>query len=257
MSNSLEMDREQLERLDQASLIEFILAMQQQVAVQQGLIQELQAQLAKDSRNSSKPPSSDGLKKPGRQSLRQSGKRPRGGQPGHKGQTLMQVADPQHVIQHTLTGCPHCQTELTAVAAKGRVRRQVFDVPPVGIEVTEHQVEIKQCPGCGAQVKGAFSGAGDPTDPVWPASESASLLSAQLSVDTAGAHDRVADRFLRTSTPRRPSYSTPAVNWPTTPKRVWNRSNNSSSPPLSSIAMRVACVSQVRRSGCMWPAQPS
>ena len=94
MSNSLEMDREQLERLDQASLIEFILAMQQQVAVQQGLIQELQAQLAKDSRNSSKPPSSDGLKKPGRQSLRQSGKRPRGGQPGHKGQTLMQVADP-------------------------------------------------------------------------------------------------------------------------------------------------------------------
>ena len=156
MSNSLEMDREQLERLDQASLIEFILAMQQQVAVQQGLIQELQAQLAKDSRNSSKPPSSDGLKKPGRQSLRQSGKRPRGGQPGHKGQTLMQVADPQHVIQHTLTGCPHCQTELTAVAAKGRVRRQVFDVPPVGIEVTEHQVEIKQCPGCGAQVKGAF-----------------------------------------------------------------------------------------------------
>ena len=156
MSNSLEMDREQLERLDQASLIEFILAMQQQVAVQQALIQELQAQLAKDSRNSSKPPSSDGLKKPGRQSLRQSGKRPRGGQPGHKGQTLMQAADPQHVIQHTLTGCPHCQTELTAVAAKGRVRRQVFDVPPVGIEVTEHQVEIKQCPGCGAQVKGAF-----------------------------------------------------------------------------------------------------
>ena len=153
MSNSLAVDREQLKRLDQESLIELILALQAQLAAQQVLIQELQDQLAKDSNNSGKPPSSDGLKKRRRQSLRQSGQRPRGGQPGHKGQTLTQVAEPHHVILHTLQDCPHCQTDLKGVGAKGHVKRQVFDMPPVGIEVTEHQAEVKQCPGCGACVK--------------------------------------------------------------------------------------------------------
>ena len=153
MSNSLAVDREQLKRLDQESLIELILALQAQLAAQQVMIQELQDQLAKDSHNSGKPPSSDGLKKRRRQSLRQSGQRPRGGQPGHKGQTLTQVAEPHHVILHRLQDCPHCQTDLKGVGAKGHVKRQVFDMPPVGIEVTEHQAEVKQCPGCGACVK--------------------------------------------------------------------------------------------------------
>ena len=156
MSKLVKLDREQLEQLNQESLIELILALQAQLAAQQELIQELQDQLAKDSNNSSKPPSSDGLKKRRRQSLRQSGQRPRGGQPGHKGRTLTQVAEPHHVILHTLQDCPHCQTELKAVGAKGHVKRQVFDMPPVGIEVTEHQAEVKQCPGCGACVKEAF-----------------------------------------------------------------------------------------------------
>ena len=156
MSKLVKLDREQLEQLNQESLIELILALQAQLAAQQVLIQELQDQLAKDSNNSSKPRSSDGLKKRRRQSLRQSGQRPRGGQPGHKGRTLTQVAEPHHVILHTLQDCPHCQTELKAVGAKGHVKRQVFDMPPVGIEVTEHQAEVKQCPGCGACVKEAF-----------------------------------------------------------------------------------------------------
>ena len=156
MSESMELGREQLKQLNQDSLIELMLALQEQLAVQQVLIQELRDQLAKDSHNSSKPPSSDGLSKRRSQSLRQSGVRPRGGQPGHKGQTLAQVAEPQHVILHALQSCPHCQTDLTAVAAVGQVKRQVFDIPPLGIEVTEHQAEFKQCPGCGVQVKGTF-----------------------------------------------------------------------------------------------------
>ena len=164
MSKLVELNREQLEQLNPESLIELILALQEQLAVQQALIQELQDQLAKDSRNSSKPPSSDGLKKRRSQSLRESGKRPRGGQPGHKGQTLTQVAEPHHVILHALPGCPHCQTELKAVAAVGQVKRQVFDIPPVGIEVTEHQAEVKQCPGCGVRVQAAFpAGVSQPT----------------------------------------------------------------------------------------------
>ena len=156
MSKLVELNREQLEQLNPESLIELILALQEQLAAQQALIQELQDQLAKDSRNSSKPPSSDGLKKRRSQSLRESGKRPRGGQPGHKGQTLTQVEEPHHVIRHALPGCPHCQTELKAVAAVGQVKRQVFDIPPVAIEVTEHQAEVKQCPGCGVRVQAAF-----------------------------------------------------------------------------------------------------
>jgi len=116
----------------------------------------LQDQLAKDSHNSGKPPSSDGLKKGRRKSLRRAGQRPRGGQRGHKGRTLMQVAEPDHVIVHKLSDCPHCQTKLEAETVERHEKRQVFDIPPARIEVTEHQAEVKQCPGCGACVKGAF-----------------------------------------------------------------------------------------------------
>ena len=156
MSKLVQLDREQLRQLNQESLIELILVLQQQMAVQQELIQKLQDQLAKDSHNSGKPPSSDGLKKGRRKSLRRSGQRGRGGQHGHKGRTLMQVAEPDHVILHKLEDCPHCQTKLAAEATKKQVKRQVFDIPPASIEVTEHQAEVKQCPGCGACVQGAF-----------------------------------------------------------------------------------------------------
>ena len=156
MSEHKQFDREQLKRLDQESLIELILVMQQQMATQQALIQKMQDQVAKDSHNSGKPPSSDGLKKGKRKSLRRSGQRPRGGQRGHKGRTLMQVAEPDHVIVHKLTDCPHCQTKLEAETVTRHEKRQVFDIPPARIEVTEHQAEVKQCPGCGVCVKGAF-----------------------------------------------------------------------------------------------------
>ena len=156
MSKLEQLDREQLKQLDQESLIGVILILQQQLTKQQELIQALQDQLAKDSHNSSKPPSSDGPKKGRRQSLRGSGQRPRGGQRGHRGRTLMQVSEPDHVIVHKLTDCPHCQTKLEAETVKRHEKRQVFDIPPARIEVTEHQAEVKQCPGCGACVKGAF-----------------------------------------------------------------------------------------------------
>ena len=156
MSKLDQLDREQLKQLDRESLIGVILILQQQLTEQQELIQQLQGQLAKDSHNSSKPPSSDSPKKGRRKSLRRAGQRPRGGQRGHKGRTLMQVAEPDHVIVHELADCPHCQTKLEAETVTRHEKRQVFDMPPVRIEVTEHQAEVKQCPGCGACVKGAF-----------------------------------------------------------------------------------------------------
>ncbi len=181
---TFDLKHEQLNRLDKASLIELILlvqghaleqqgviarlqehaleqqgqitALQQQGSEQQELIQELRDQLAKDSHNSSKPPSSDGLKKPRPKSLRAKGQRPLGGQPGHKGGTLKMVPEPDHEVVHEATHCPHCQTDLQEVAAIEHERRQVFDLPPVQIEVTEHQAEIKQCPNCHQEAKGSF-----------------------------------------------------------------------------------------------------
>lgn len=158
-----ELDREQLNKLDKETLIELLLnalrrisELEKQVEAQAATIQKLQDELAKNSRNSSKPPSSDGLKKPRTRSLRPKGQRPVGGQPGHKGNTLKMVAKPTYVQPHSVTSCPHCQTDLADIEPVGHEKRQVFDVPPVHLEVTEHQAEIKQCPGCGESVKGTF-----------------------------------------------------------------------------------------------------
>ena len=156
MTISPDLERQQLEKLDTVSLIELILVMQEQITEQRVLIQALRDQLAKDSHNSSKPPSSDGLKKPRTRSLRPTGQRPRGGQPGHKGDTLKRVAEPDHIEPHPVMACPYCQTDLVTIDTFGHEKRQVFDVPPVRIEVTEHQAEIKHCPGCGKYVKGEF-----------------------------------------------------------------------------------------------------
>ena len=69
-------------------------------------VQQLEDRLAKNSRNSSKPPASDDPPtKPKPKSLRQrSGKKP-GGQKGHPGRTLSLVRDPQHVVVHSPEEC--------------------------------------------------------------------------------------------------------------------------------------------------------
>lgn len=119
-------------------------------------VEKLEAQLAKNSTNSHKPPSSDGLKKPVPKSRREKGKRKSGGQPGHKGETLEMVATPDEVVVHRLTVCASCQHDLRGVAAADVVRRQVFDIPPLHLQVTEHQAEVKVCPGCQHTSRAAF-----------------------------------------------------------------------------------------------------
>jgi transposase len=129
----------------------------QQLAKQSDLLQELQARLAKSSRNSSKPPSSDGYGKVKRtESLRKSGDKPNGGQPGHDGQTLMASGYPDRVETHEVSRCAHCQASLADMASVGYEERQVFEIPAIRIEVTAHRAEIKVCPACGRASKGSF-----------------------------------------------------------------------------------------------------
>ena len=129
---------------------------------QDARIAELERQLASTSRNSSKPPSSDGLAKPAPKSLRgKSGRKPRG-QIGHKGETLRQVADPDVVLRHEPACCAGCGGSLAGATEPGVARRQVFDLPPVDIRVTEHQLVSRRC-GCGAVTRAeAPDGVGAP-----------------------------------------------------------------------------------------------
>ncbi len=171
MMSQSEYNRSQLEQLDKETLITVALTLQQQVwqlqqvvDEQAATIQGLRDQLSKNSRNSSKPPSSDGLRKPRPQNLRQKTGRRSGGQKGHPGHTLEMVDKPDHVQLHPVTRCTHCAADLRAVEPCRVERRQVFDIPPVRIEVTEHQAEVKVCPRCGHPAKGDFPP--DVTQPV-------------------------------------------------------------------------------------------
>jgi transposase len=137
---------------------DLIAALRAENAALKARIAELERRFGLNSSNSGKPPSSDGLKKPPRvRSLRErSGKKP-GGQKGHKGETLRQVANPDIVVDHYPSACADCGDGLDAATSIGHSVRQVFDLPePQPLAITEHRAHTCQCAGCGATTRGSF-----------------------------------------------------------------------------------------------------
>lgn len=111
-------------------------------------VARLEAQINKDSHNSSKPPSSDLGRAP--KNLREKSSKPSGGQPGHQGHTLRQIENPDYMNIHQLHGRCQCGKELSEGTFIGYKKRQVFDLPPIHLEVTEHRAEIRRCE-CGKE----------------------------------------------------------------------------------------------------------
>lgn len=102
---------------------------------------------AQNSSNSSRPPSTDRPEQPKPKSLRKKSGRKSGGQPGHTGRTLQCSDSPKDIQIHALLECA-CGEDLSREPALDFERRQVFDLPPLKLECTEHRAEIKECPCC-------------------------------------------------------------------------------------------------------------
>lgn len=137
------------------AVVEILLPMDARIHAQQERIRDLENQLAKNSSNSSKPPSSDGYKKPAPKSLRKKGELKSGGQPGHTGHTLGRVEEPDYTEVHPVLHCECCGCSLLDQPADSLEKRQVHDLPPIRLIVTEHQAETKVC-ACGHRNKAAF-----------------------------------------------------------------------------------------------------
>jgi len=118
-------------------------------------VAELRRQLGQNSQNSSRPPSSDSpFVKPAPKSLRRKSGRKPGGQQGHPGSRLAQVADPDEMVRHEPGPCGGCGAGLAEALEVGVERRQEFDLPPMTVRVTEHQLIARRC-SCGVTTCGA------------------------------------------------------------------------------------------------------
>ena len=134
-------------------------AQAQAIAALEGRVAELERRLGKDSFNSSKPPSSDGLRKPTRTRRRggerAEGRRAPGKQPGAPGAHLAQAPQPDQVVRHVPDRCRGCGADLADAVVEGVEARQVFDLPPLRLQVCEHRAERRRC-ACGTTTQAGF-----------------------------------------------------------------------------------------------------
>lgn len=129
-------------------------ALREQVQTLVARVQELEGRLAKDSHNSSRPPSSDGLKRKPKSQREKSGKK-RGAQPGHPGHRVSLVATPDVVEIHRPHECSACHHALPSDAPSWVERRQVQELPVVRLQITEHRLLHVRCQSCGATTAAA------------------------------------------------------------------------------------------------------
>jgi len=169
-----------------------ISAQQQQIEQLKLRVKELEEIINKDSHNSNKPPSSDDMFTKKTKSLRKkSGKNP-GGQKGHKGNTLKKVENPDKVVLYKVSKCSCCGENLGKIDSRKVETRQVFDIPPVKVEVTEHRAEEKRCPHCGSKNKAQF-----PVDIVNPTQYGNSIKTFAVWLKNSGfvSYVRIAEFF--------------------------------------------------------------
>jgi len=115
----------------------------------------LENKLSLNSQNSSKPPSSDGFVKM-TSTLRKSSEKKAGGQKGNKGKSLNMVEIPDIIEPYPVNQCNYCGNDLSKVESIQTKKRQVFDIPKISVEVTEHQTEVKVCPCCNNKTESEF-----------------------------------------------------------------------------------------------------
>ena len=132
-----------------------LVARDQMIADLSARVRELEARLSKNSQNSSKPPSSDAFVKPPPRSLRRTSGRKPGKQVGDPGSRLTPRPDPDQIVVHAPSACSSCGCGLDQAPVVGEQTRQVFDLPPIALMVTEHRAQQRAC-ACGAVTTAGF-----------------------------------------------------------------------------------------------------
>lgn len=139
-----------------------ILKQQEEILELKERIKALEDRLGQNSSNSNKPPSTDWPTK--QRSLRGKSGKLAGGQKGHKGHNLKMVEVPDSTTVHKVSTCSSCGSCLDDIMPDGYRKRQVFDLPPIKVNVEEHRAEEKLCPHCGHLNKALFpEGISQPT----------------------------------------------------------------------------------------------
>jgi transposase len=145
LPEKLQYEIEKLPQETQTLFLAITSFFEEKVSVLEARVKELEDQLSKNSKNSSKPPSTDGFDKPSPKSLKPKTNRKAGGQKGHKGDTLKTTKTPDQIVVHEVKQCEKCNKDISDELVEEIKARQVYDIPPLELKVTEHRCETKTC----------------------------------------------------------------------------------------------------------------
>src|ERR1700689_1020412 len=143
-----------IKQSDYQELLDTIAGLHDTIVELKGSIKVLEGQLKKDSHNSHIPPSKGIVKVV--KNLRKKSGRMQGGQKGHQGKTLEMVSNPDKIVVYPIAYCEQCGLDISKKETDRLEKRQVFDLPKIEMEITEHQAETKVCTCCGHVNKARF-----------------------------------------------------------------------------------------------------